>query len=99
MANESNKPPQRSDAPFLGGGPKFNQAGLNTPMPGERTADVPPPPPFGGPRVWAGVVIVVVLIAVLWFVYGSGQDGLRSRGGHTPVSAEDRPTINPDASQ
>jgi hypothetical protein len=87
-----------SQSPFLGGGPKFNQAGNNTPMPGEKKAETPPPPPFGGPKVWVGVAVLVVLIAVMFFVYGSvNPDG----NGHSRpgISMDNKPDANPDATQ
>jgi hypothetical protein len=85
-----------SKSPFLGGGPRFNQAGNNTPLPGEHRAETPPPPPFGGPKVWAGVLIIVTLLVVLYFVYGNA--GFLANGPHAPVSPI-KPDINPDSPQ
>lgn len=91
--------PTSKDRPgtFLGGGPKFNQAGNNTPLPGERTAEGKPAPPFGGPRVWVGTLVVLVLIGVLWFVYGNGLMGVGHKGSNHVASPLDRPSDNPDA--
>ncbi len=84
------------ESPFLGGGPRFNQAGNNTPMPGEKRAEAPPPLPFGGPRVWAGTAVVIVLLLVLFLVYGKGLAGVQSTGGRPSVSASDKPADDPD---
>ena len=95
MANEP-KNSTKSESKFLGGGPKFNQAGLNTPLPGEHTAEVPPAPKYGGPRVWIGVAVVLVLIGALWLVYANGPGGLQSKGGHAGISMDSRPSDDPD---
>jgi len=86
-----------SGSPFLGGGPRFNQAGNNTPLPGEKRAETPPPPFFGGPRVWSAVGIVIVLLVVLFIIYGNGLLGVQHVGGHAPISASDKPDIDPDS--
>src|SRR5579884_2885934 len=90
-------PTDSSDKSFLGGGPRFNQAGENAPMPGEKVADaVVSPLPFGGPRVWIGVLVVLVLIGVLWFVFGGGVPGTQPVGHHGNGSLQERPSNNPD---
>jgi hypothetical protein len=95
MANDPNNS-TKSDSSFLGGGPQFNQAGLNTPLPGETTADAAPKPKYGGPKVWAGVIVVVLLVVVMWFVYANGPGGLLNKGGHGGISINGAPTDNPD---
>ncbi len=92
MANNS-----PSNSPFLGGGPKFNKAGDNTPMPGEKVADEKPRPPFGGPRVLIGALLVIVLVAAMWIVYGNGLVGVTHHGSTGGLSPEDKPSMNPDA--
>jgi hypothetical protein len=92
--------PSTPPTPFLGGGPKFNQAGNNTPMPGEKRADTPPPPPFGGPRVWFGGAVLVLLVLVLYLVWGNGLMGVGHIGGHgsgMSASDHDAGSINPDS--
>src|SRR5579872_5388047 len=82
---------------FLGGGPKFNQAGDNKPMPGEKVSDaVINPLPFGGPRIWIGALVVIVLLAVLWILFGNGIIGTNHVGGRSSIS-DKAPDINPDA--
>jgi hypothetical protein len=89
-----------SQSPFLGGGPKFNQAGNNAPMPGEKKAETPPPPPFGGPKVWTGVAVLIVLMVVLFFIYGNGIWGTQNTGTRPGISPRDnKPNLNPDATQ
>jgi predicted metalloprotease len=95
MATDPKNTP-KGDSSFLGGGPKFNQAGFNTPMPGERTADAAPGPKYGGPRLWAGVVIAVILIVVLWLVYANGPGGVETRAGRQSTSMQSAPSANPD---
>jgi hypothetical protein len=94
-----NSQPTNSPAPsgFLGGGPKFNQAGLNTPMAGEKTADVPPPPPFGGPRVWIATVVIICVLILLYVQFGDNMLGTRHVGGRGGgLSASDRPVVDSD---
>jgi hypothetical protein len=96
MASNPNKS-VNDDSSFLGGGPKFNQAGMNAPLPGEKTAEAAERPPFGGPRVWLGFIVVVVLIAVLWVYYANGPGGIHSTGGQGgAVSINGAPSDNPD---
>jgi hypothetical protein len=79
---------------FLGGGPKFNRAGDNVPLPGEKLADVKAPLPFGGPRIWAGVAVVLALIVLLYVVYGNPlSEQRKSHGGGISSRA---PDFNPD---
>ena len=92
MPNDPNTP----GGSFLGGGPKFNQAGQNAPLPGEKVAATVPPAPLGGPRVWAGVAVVIVLIGALWLVYGGGLAGVRQTGGHGSIDASSHPGLDPD---
>lgn len=54
---------------FLGGAGRFNDAGENVPMPGETVSEVPPPPPFGGPRVWVSILVVIAMMAGLFMFY------------------------------
>jgi hypothetical protein len=85
---------------FLGGGPKFNQAGDNKPMAGEKVSDaVVNPLPFGGPRIWIGTLIVLVLLGTLWMIFGGGLPGTQTVHGHGGASMQDRPGLNPDAPQ
>ena len=93
MAKNDNSP----NTPFLGGGPRFNQAGENTPMPGEKIAAEAPRLPFGGPRVWVGVLVVLVMIAALFAVYGNGLLGVSHKGGNVSQSVDSRPDVNADA--
>ena len=96
MSNIPDKP-VKDDPPFLGGGLNFNQAGLNTPLPGEKTADAKPPLPFGGPRVWLGTIVVILLIAFIWMFYAQGPAGLHDSSGHGGgISPNDQPSDNPD---
>jgi hypothetical protein len=90
--------PPSSQSPFLGGGPKFNQAGNNAPLPGEKRAETPPPPPFGGPRMWIGGAVLLALLLGLYLVYGGGLMGTRHVGGRGGTSAS-TPNLNPDAPQ
>ncbi len=89
----SDSPESGTSTSFLGGGAKFNQAGYNTPLPGEKVAEVTPQAQTK--RIWLGAVLAVVLIAALYILYihqpGSQHSG---RGG---VSITDRPSDNPDA--
>ena len=85
--------------PFLGGGPKFNQAGNNAPLPGEKKAETPPPPPFGGPRVWLGSAVLVVLLLILYLLWGNGLMGVQHTGGRGGISQSDRGDLNPDSTQ
>ena len=88
-----------NDGSFLGGGPKFNQAGDNKPMAGEKVADVVVNPlPFGGPKVWIGVLVVVVLLGVLWIIFGGDLPGTQSIHGRGGIS-NTAPDINPDRPQ
>src|SRR5665213_628207 len=57
------------DGSFLGGAGKFNSSGNNVPMPGEKVADVPTPPPFGGPKIWISTVLIVAALAGLFMFY------------------------------
>ena len=92
MANKSSQ----SSGSFLGKGDlKFNQAGDNAPMPGEVQAQTPPPPLFGGPKVWAGVVIIVVAMVLLFIVYNNHY-GSTNDGGRHGISNE-APSDNPDS--
>ena len=77
---------------FLGGGPKFNQAGFNAPLPGEKVADVVPQAQTK--RIWIGAILAVVLIATLYVLY-IHQPGSQHTG--RGVSMSDRPSDNPDA--
>jgi hypothetical protein len=86
-------------SPFLGGGPRFNQAGNNKPLPGEKSVETPPPPPFGGPRVWTGIVVVLALLLLLFFIYGQGLAGVQSTGNHQGISPGDKPSDNSDSGQ
>lgn len=89
------KETKTEDSGFLGGGPRFNQAGNNAPMPGEKVADAPPPAPFGGPRVWLGIVVVIVLIVAMYVIFGNNLPGTHHIGGRG-ISPADRPSDNPD---
>lgn len=92
------RPTDTEEKGFLGGGPRFNQAGNNAPLPGEKVADADTPAPFGGPKVWIGVVVVILLIGILWMIFGNGLPGTQHVGGRGGVSPADRPSDNPDQS-
>jgi hypothetical protein len=94
----SQKKTPSDSSSFLGGGPKFNQAGLNTPLPGEKTAEADKVALFGGPRVWIGAVVIIALVAFLWIYVGDGLSGTAPRGNaHTGIDIGDAPDVNSDA--
>jgi hypothetical protein len=96
---KTNTPPSSSSS-FLGGGPKFNQAGLNSPLPGEKTADAAPVLPFGGPRVWIGAVVIIALVFFMWFYVNNGNGGTAKVGNYgAGVDPGDRPDVSPDSGQ
>jgi hypothetical protein len=92
--------PPTPQTPFLGGGPKFNQAGNNLPLPGETNAETPPPPLFGGPRLWIGASALIILLLALYLIWGNGLMGVQHTGGRGgDLSASDHGSINPDSDQ
>jgi hypothetical protein len=89
---------KNSEDSFLGGaGMKFNTAGQNAPLPGEKVADTPAPPLFGGPRVWAGTVAVIVAMIALWCVYLQQNPKTHVNTGGRPHASTDAPALDPDA--
>jgi len=88
MSNPNSKP----NGSFLGKGDlKFNQAGNNAPLPGEKNAETPPPPLFGGPRIWVGIIVLIIAMSILFAVYSEHENSVGTVGAHQPH------TINPDA--
>lgn len=67
------------DGSFLGGAAKFNQAGNNAPMAGEKVAEANERAPFGGPRVWLGTIVILVALVLLYAVYGDHIPGVSQR--------------------
>lgn len=94
MANQSSKP----DGSFLGKGDlKFNTAGDNAPMPGEHVAQTPPPPLFGGPRVWIGVLVIVIAMGLLFVIYDSHYGSTTKPGYHANgINPDQAPSDDPD---
>ena len=92
MANQS----KQSGGSFLGKGElKFNTAGDNAPMPGEKLAETPPPPFFGGPRVWIGVLVIVVAMVLLFMIYDT-HPGVATHAGRGGVNPDASEPANPD---
>jgi hypothetical protein len=90
------KQSSKKEGSFLGKGDlKFNTAGDNAPMPGEKVAETPPPPLFGGPRVWIGVAVIVVAMLLLFVIYSAHPGAITTNGQHSGVAAE-APNDNPD---
>ncbi len=86
------------DGSFLGGAAKFNQAGNNAPMAGEKVAEANERAPFGGPRVWLGTIVILVALVLLYAVYGDHIPGVSQKGGNgRAISSTDRPDADPDA--
>jgi hypothetical protein len=83
------------DDAFLGGGPKFNKAGDNVPLPGEKTAVVVESRvPFGGPRVWIATLVIVCLCVALYFI-GDHVWGVQHNGNRPGISPSG-PQNDPD---
>ncbi|MDR3707891.1 MAG: hypothetical protein P4L33_06305 [Capsulimonadaceae bacterium] len=92
MGNPKSKP----DGSFLGKGElKFNQAGNNAPLPGEKIADAAPALLFGGPKRWAGIAIIIVALILLFAVY-SAHNGSMTAASHRQGVAPEAPSDNPD---
>ncbi|HEY3331507.1 MAG TPA: hypothetical protein VGK19_15865 [Capsulimonadaceae bacterium] len=93
MANQ----PTKQNGSFLGKGElKFNQAGDNAPMPGETVAETPPQPWMGGPKVWIGVVVIIVAMSILFVIY-SQHYGVSTNGGQRPGVSIEGPHDSPDS--
>jgi hypothetical protein len=93
MANQSSKP----GGSFLGKGDlKFNAAGDNAPMPGEKVAETPRRPLFGGPRVWIGVVVIVVAMVLLFVLYETHPGESTTANQRPGVNYDNATNDNPD---